>query len=222
MPATLTEAGKPARRFRAASSVSVIRVDPTRPPAHQCAWHLSPKRLPYSPRRRAQREYEPRRFSGPRKPGADGQCRRGPRTAAEPICRGTERSRPEKQPAGSAGFRLTDPDHRGVETNDLDSTRRARDAGRHSRRPAREWRVYRHCHSAPRRRSSVPHYRGSSQRAFRRLGSPHARSRIGFALARPAPGLTDRSETNPSRIGRDEMWEGRVCVFESCWQRSPQ
>ena len=121
----LIGAGKPARRFLAASSVSVIRVDPTRPPAHQCAWHLSPKRLPYSPRRRAQREYEPRRFSGPRKPGADGQCRRGPRTAAEPICRGTERSRPEKQPAGSAGFRLTDPDHRGVETNDLDSTRRA-------------------------------------------------------------------------------------------------
>ena len=30
----------------AASSVSVIRVDPTRPPAHQCAWRLSPKRVP--------------------------------------------------------------------------------------------------------------------------------------------------------------------------------
>ena len=30
-------AGKPARRFLAASSVSVIRVDPTPPPAHQCA-----------------------------------------------------------------------------------------------------------------------------------------------------------------------------------------
>ena len=73
-------AGKPARRFLAASSVSVIRVDPTRPPAHQCAWHLSPKCIPYSPRPRAQRAYEPRRFSGPRKPGADGQCR-GPRRA---------------------------------------------------------------------------------------------------------------------------------------------
>jgi hypothetical protein len=45
-PATLTEAGKPARRFPAASSVSVIRVDPTRPQAHQCAWHLSPTRIP--------------------------------------------------------------------------------------------------------------------------------------------------------------------------------
>ena len=32
-----TGAGKPARRFLAASPVSVIRVDPTRPPAHQCA-----------------------------------------------------------------------------------------------------------------------------------------------------------------------------------------
>ena len=30
-------AGKPARRFLAASSVSVIRVDPTPPPAHLCA-----------------------------------------------------------------------------------------------------------------------------------------------------------------------------------------
>ena len=32
---------------------------------------------PYSPRQRAQRGYEPRRFSGPRKPAADGQRRRG-------------------------------------------------------------------------------------------------------------------------------------------------
>jgi len=32
---------------------------------------------PYSPRHRAERGYEPRRFSGPRKPAADGQCRRG-------------------------------------------------------------------------------------------------------------------------------------------------
>ena len=37
VPATRTEAGKPARRFPAASPASVIRVDPTRPPAHQCA-----------------------------------------------------------------------------------------------------------------------------------------------------------------------------------------
>jgi hypothetical protein len=36
-------AGKSARRFLAASPVSVIRVGPKRPPAHQCAWHLSPK-----------------------------------------------------------------------------------------------------------------------------------------------------------------------------------
>ena len=55
-----------------------------------------PRAIPYSPRRRAQRESELRRFSGPRKPGAkDGQratrraffarwggVRRGPRTAA--------------------------------------------------------------------------------------------------------------------------------------------
>ena len=39
-------AGKPARRFLAASSGSVIRVDPTPPPAHQCAWHVSPTRIP--------------------------------------------------------------------------------------------------------------------------------------------------------------------------------
>ena len=45
VPAKLTEAGKPARRFLAASSVSVIRVDPTRPPAHLCAWRLSPTRI---------------------------------------------------------------------------------------------------------------------------------------------------------------------------------
>jgi hypothetical protein len=37
---------------------------------------------PYSPRHRAQRAYAPRRFSGPRKPVADGQCRRGACTAA--------------------------------------------------------------------------------------------------------------------------------------------
>jgi hypothetical protein len=35
--ATRCEAGKSARRFLAASSVSVIRVDPTPPPAHLCA-----------------------------------------------------------------------------------------------------------------------------------------------------------------------------------------
>jgi hypothetical protein len=63
--------------------IDVIRVDPTRPPAHQCAWRRLPNRIPYSPRPRAQRESKPRRFSGPRKPGADGQCRRGARTAAE-------------------------------------------------------------------------------------------------------------------------------------------
>ena len=38
-------AGKPARRFLAASPVPVIRVDSTRPPAHQCACRLSPKRI---------------------------------------------------------------------------------------------------------------------------------------------------------------------------------
>jgi hypothetical protein len=38
---------------------------------------------PYSPRQRAQRGYEPRRFSGPRKPAADGQRRRGAITAAQ-------------------------------------------------------------------------------------------------------------------------------------------
>ena len=38
---------------------------------------------PYSPRERAERGYEPRRFSGPRKPAADGQCRRGRLRAAQ-------------------------------------------------------------------------------------------------------------------------------------------
>ena len=35
------EAGKRAQRFRAASSVSVIRGDAERPPAHRCAWQMS-------------------------------------------------------------------------------------------------------------------------------------------------------------------------------------
>jgi len=39
-------AGKRARRFLAASSCRVIRVDPTRPPAHQCAGHVSSNRIP--------------------------------------------------------------------------------------------------------------------------------------------------------------------------------
>ena len=72
-------AGKPARRFPAASSVSVIRVDPTRPPAHQCACVCRPSASRLAARTSGAR-YEPRRFSGPRKPGADGQCRCGPCT----------------------------------------------------------------------------------------------------------------------------------------------
>jgi hypothetical protein len=40
---------------------------------------------PYSSRLRAERAYEPRRFSGPRKPAADGQCRRGTCTAARAV-----------------------------------------------------------------------------------------------------------------------------------------
>ena len=38
-------AGKRATRFLAASSVTVIRVDPTLPPAHRCAWRVSPTRI---------------------------------------------------------------------------------------------------------------------------------------------------------------------------------
>ena len=97
VPAKPIGAGKPTRRFLAASSGSVIRVDPTRPPAHRCAWHRSPKRIPYSPRRRAQRGSKPRRFParGSRARTASAgvpaarflrggvECRRGPRTAAE-------------------------------------------------------------------------------------------------------------------------------------------
>jgi hypothetical protein len=38
-------AGKRTKRFSAASSVHVIRVDPTPPPAHQCACHVPPNRI---------------------------------------------------------------------------------------------------------------------------------------------------------------------------------
>jgi hypothetical protein len=62
-------AGKRPERFRAASSVHVIRVDLTRPPAHLRARHVSHTRIPYSPRQRAQREYERRAFSPSRSDG---------------------------------------------------------------------------------------------------------------------------------------------------------
>ena len=77
-------AGKPATRFLAASSVTVIRVDPTRPPAHQCAWHLSSTRI------RSRRGIERSEsmsgdgFPALRKRAADGQCRCGDPATAPP------------------------------------------------------------------------------------------------------------------------------------------
>ena len=50
-------AGKSAQRFTAASSVSVIRVDPKRHRRIGAPERLSPKRIPYSPHQRAQRGY---------------------------------------------------------------------------------------------------------------------------------------------------------------------
>ena len=75
--ATRCEAGKSARRFLATSSGRVIRIRPKQPPAHQCAGHVSPSASLTRRGTERQRAYEPRRFSGPRKPAADGQCRRG-------------------------------------------------------------------------------------------------------------------------------------------------
>jgi hypothetical protein len=56
-------AGKRATRFRAASSVRVIRVDLTPTPAHQCAWRVSPTRIPTRRGTRASRASERRPFS---------------------------------------------------------------------------------------------------------------------------------------------------------------
>ena len=77
-------AGKPATRFLAASSVTVIRVDPTRPPAHQCAWHLSSTRI--RTRRGIERSegMSGDRFPALRKRAADGQCRCGDPATAPP------------------------------------------------------------------------------------------------------------------------------------------
>ena len=82
-PARYTGAGKRAERFHAASSRPAIRAALTTPRA-SAASHLSPNRIPYSPRARAQREYERRPFSGSRKSSSDGQGRRcvGSRIAA--------------------------------------------------------------------------------------------------------------------------------------------
>ena len=65
-PAMCTGAGKRAQRFRAASSFPVIRN------VLKSEWRIgarladAAKRIPYSPRQRAQREYERRTFSGSR------------------------------------------------------------------------------------------------------------------------------------------------------------
>jgi hypothetical protein len=96
-------AGKRAERFRAASSVPVIRVDLTRPPAHLCAWHLSSRRI--RTRRGSERTSEAR-FPASRKRASDGQCRRGAAAAApdRDATRGPKRciwSRP------AAGHRYT-------------------------------------------------------------------------------------------------------------------
>jgi hypothetical protein len=62
----------------------VIRVDPTRPPAHQCAWHLSSTRIPT--RRGGERSegLSGDGFPALRKRAADGQCRCGDPATAPP------------------------------------------------------------------------------------------------------------------------------------------
>ena len=72
--------------------------DPCRPdnPGASGATHLSSNRIPYSPRTRAQREYERSTFSGSRKPSSDGQGRRcvGSRTAGVVQRAGPPRGNP--------------------------------------------------------------------------------------------------------------------------------
>ena len=82
-PAMCTGAGKRAERFHAASSRPAIRAVLTTPGA-SAATHRSSKRIPYSPRARAQRGHERSTVSGSRKSSSDGQGRRcvGSRTAA--------------------------------------------------------------------------------------------------------------------------------------------
>ncbi len=83
-----------------ASSVSVIRVDPTTPPdasvrlasSPTLTWGGGAPRADVSGVWGRVRINEPRRFSGPRKPGADGQCRRGaPHGSREPFGHVTDR-----------------------------------------------------------------------------------------------------------------------------------
>ena len=96
-PAMCTGAGKRAQRFPAASSRPAIRPVLTTAGA-SAATHLSSKRIPYSPRARAQRGYERSTFSGSRKSSSDGQGRRcvGSRTAGV-VQRGTSARKPANQ-----------------------------------------------------------------------------------------------------------------------------
>ena len=71
-------AGKRATRFRAASSVTVIRVDPTLRPAHRCAWHVPPTRIRTRRANERSESMSGDRFPALRKRAADGQCRCGP------------------------------------------------------------------------------------------------------------------------------------------------
>ena len=92
-------AGKPARRFLAASSVSVVRVDPTSPPAHLCAWHLSPTRIPT-------------RRGGERSEGTSRDGFPAPRSGPRPASAGAPRSRRRRVAAlwkwaTATAFRLT-------------------------------------------------------------------------------------------------------------------
>ena len=73
-PGLFTGAGKRAERYHAASSRPAIRAVLITPGASG-ATHMSSNRIPYSPRTRAQREYERSTFSGSRKPASDGQGR---------------------------------------------------------------------------------------------------------------------------------------------------
>ena len=102
-PARCTGAGKRAERFHAASSRPAIRAVLTTPGASG-ATHLSSSRIPYSPRTRAQREYERSTFSGSRKSASDGQGRRcvGSRTARV-VQRRSSAGAPNQIPPNSEG-----------------------------------------------------------------------------------------------------------------------
>ena len=82
---------KTAKRFLVASFAHVIRVDLTPSPAHRCAWQMSANRIRYSPRQRAQREFELRRFPASRSRDA-GRPVPPPRSSGSGLAAGTGQS----------------------------------------------------------------------------------------------------------------------------------